>query len=750
MAEPFYRADARAKVTGHARYGLDLDAPRMLVGGLVRARVPAGTLVQVDTSDAARMPGVVVVTADDFPTSRYGMVVDDQPPLARDVIRYAGEPVVAIAAPDDDTLQAAREAVTLRIEPGPYVTTPEQALAEDAPLVHEDLASYVRHFPVSLEGNVCGRSIVTSGDVEAAFAAADRVVEGRYSTPRVHQSYIEPRSCLVTAEPDGGYLVETSTQNPFGVRTTLAAILAVPESKIHVRGTVVGGGFGGKLDVTLEHVAAVLARVSGRPVKVVSSRAEEFVAGYPREHSVVVLRTALDAEGNMIGRQARCLLDAGAYAHDTPFIGSVASLQGGGPYRIPNVRCEAVSVYTNTQPTGAYRGPSGVQMVFAVESHMDEIAAAIGEDPVAFRRRHLYEEGDRAPNGQVVENVSAHECLDAALQTIGYGRDLPDGHGIGIACAWWTTTGGPTGATVAVENDGTVTIRTGATEIGSGAVSAGLVALAAEEFDVPVEQVRLTTTSDTGASVYDFGAQGSRTTFNVGNAVLKASAEVRVQLFDAASDLLEVAAEDLELRAGRVSVVGAPDRGVTLAEVAMAALNQAGPVHASARFLAPPTPYEPSCTGPDHFYPAFHSPSFHCHAAEVAVDGDTGRVRIVRYVAVQDVGRAIVRPAIEGQVQGGVVQAIGHTLYEQEELTDGVPSNASFETYKVPTAMEAPNIEVVIVERPSTVGPRGAKGVGEPPIIVPAAAIVNGIAAATGRRYRDLPVTPERILGIVT
>lgn len=747
MVERFHRTDARTKVTGRATYGVDLTAPRMLHGGVVRAGVPAGIVRAVDTAAAEAMPGVVVLTAADLPVARYGMVIQDQPPLAGDRVRFSHEPVVAVAAPDEDTLVAAMSAVRLDLDPLPWVDDVERALADDAPRVHDDGQPYGATFDhVPQEGNLCGRTEVVAGDPDGAFAGADRVVEDRVVTPRVHQGYIEPRACLAEALPDGTYHVTTSTQNPYGVRSTLATILGVPEAAVRVVASTVGGGFGGKLDVTFEHWACLLARRSGRPVKFVSSRAEEFVGSNPREDSVVEIRSALDADGTIVGREVRCLLNAGAYAHDTPFLGAVASIQATGPYRIPHVRSEGLSVYTNTQPTGAYRGPSGPQMVLAVEAHMDHLADEVGVDRLTYRRRHLVDEGDRAFTGQPLEAVSVRECLDRAADAIGYGRELPPGHGIGVACAWWTTTYGPTGATVRAETDGTVSVVTGATEIGSGAVASGVVHLVAEAFGLAPDQVRLAGTGDTAVGAYDFGAQGSRTTFNVGNAALLACDDVRRQLLEEAGHLLEVDPADLELADGRVRLVGAPDRSATIGEIVAAGRWRSGPIHASAKYLGPPTEFDPGCVGPHHFYPTFNSPSFHCHAVEVAVDDETGVVDIVRYVAVQDVGRAIVPPAIEGQVHGGVLQGIGLALYEEERHVDGHVVNPSFEGYKIPTALEAPPIEVILVERPSTVGPGGAKGVGEPPIVVPAAAITNAVSAATGRRWRELPLTPERVL----
>lgn len=746
MAEAFYRSDAQAKVAARAVYGVDLEAPRMLVARVVRSSVPCGRIKRLDVSRAAEMPGVSVITAADLPVPRYGMVIKDQPPLASEVVRFSGEPLAVVAAPDETTLARAVAAVVVDIEPELGVYDLEEALRPGARLVHPDLAEYELSFETERSGNVCGRTVVEAGDVEDAFANAALVVEGTYATPRVHQGYIEPRACLAMVDESGGFHVTTSTQNPFGVRGTLCSVLGLPESRVRVVASTVGGGFGGKLDVTFEHYACLLARKSGRPVKLVCSRAEELAAANPRENSVVRIRSALDGEGRIIGREVECLLDAGAYAHDTPFIGAVASLQGTGPYRIDNVRCAAVSVYTNTQPTGAYRGPSGPQMVLAVEAHMEEIASRLGEDSVELRRRHFFRDGDVALNGQAIERPTARECLDRALELIEYDTPRPPGRAVGVACAWWTTTAGAAAATARLEGDGTVAVITGATEIGSGALAAGVVSLTARALGVREDQVRLASTSDTATGAFDFGAQGSRTTFNVGNAVLGACDDMRQQILEEAAHLLEAAPGDLELDQGSVHVRGVEGMSVSLGEVAGAALARNGPIHASSRYVAPPTPYDVSCVGAQHFYPTFNSPSFHCHAVEVEVDPDTGRVKVLRYVVAQDVGKALVPPAIEGQIQGGVLQGIGMALFEEEVLSDGVVRNTGLDSYKLPTVMEAPVVECILVEEPSANGPEGARGVGEPPIILPAAAVANAVAAATGGQIRRLPMTPERVL----
>ena len=746
MGEAFYRADAQAKVRGLAVYGVDLEAPRMLVGRVVRSDVPCGRIRGLDVSRAVAIPGVTVITADDLPVPRYGMVIKDQPPLAGQYVRFSGEPLAAIAAPDEETLARAIADVRIEIDREPGVFDVVEALQQDAPPVHPALADYELSLDTERHGNICGRTVVTAGDVDDAFARAHLVVEGEYVTPRVHQGYIEPRACLAVEDDGGGFHVTTSTQNPFGVRGTLCAVLGLPESRVRVTASTVGGGFGGKLDVTLEHFACLLARKAGRPVKMVSSRAEELATANPRENSVVRIRSAIDEQGMIFGREVECLLDAGAYAHDTPFIGAVASLQATGPYRIENVRSTALSVYTNTQPTGAYRGPSGPQMVLAVEAHMEEIARRIGESSIELRRRHFFRDGDVAFNGQVIEQPSIEECLDKVLRAIDYDAPRPKGRAVGLACAWWTTTAGAAAATTKLESDGTIAVITGATEIGSGALAAGVVSLTARALGVTEEQVHLVSTADTGTGAFDFGAQGSRTTFNAGNAVLGACDDMREQILEEAAHLLEAAPGDLELDSGSVRVRGVEGAAVTLLEVSASATARKGQIHASSRYVAPPTPYDLSCVGAQHFYPTFNSPTFHCHAVEVEVDEDTGRVAVLRYVVAQDVGKALVPPAIEGQIQGGVLQGLGMALYEEELLRDGAITTTGFDTYKIPTVMEAPAVECLLVETPSADGPEGARGVGEPPIIVPAAALHNAVSSAVGSPLLHLPMTPERVL----
>ena len=650
-------------------------------------------------------------------------------------MRFSGEPLAAVAAPDEATLVAALAAITVDVEALPFVTDLEEAAAGAHP-VHADLQPYAATFPVPQEGNICARTVTQAGDVDAAFAAAEHIVEGRYATPRVHQGYIEPRACVATAEPDGGYTVRTSTQNPFGVRATLAKILAVPEPAVRVIGATVGGGFGGKLDVTFEHWACLLARKSGRPVKFVSSRAEELPAANPREDSVVHIRSAIGADGALLAREVRCLLNAGAYAHDTPFLAAVATIQATGPYRIHNVRADGVSRLHQhpahrrlPRPVGAPDGPRR-RVAHGRDRRAPRRRPRRVPPPAPLRRgRPRLQRPDRPrPLGP--------SCLDRAVEAIGYGRDLPPGHGIGIACAWWTTTYGPTGATVRVETDGSVSVVTGATEIGSGAVASGLVHLTAEAFGIAPEQVRLASTADTGTGVYDFGAQGSRTTFNVGNAMLLARRERPGAAAPGGRRPARGRARRPRAR-GRLRprrrLAGA-SRGPGRDRVLRAVPRWADPrLGALPRAADPVRPRlrRPAALLPDLQLAELPLP---CRRGRRRRGHRAGRGRPLR-------GRPGRGPRDRPAGDRGPDPGRGAPGDRHGPLRGGAPRGRP-RRQRHARGLQAPDRRGVapqsrclIVERPSAVGPDGAKGVGEPPIIVPAAALVNAVSAATGRRF---------------
>lgn len=745
------RLDGPEKVVGRAAYGPDLVRPGMLHARLLRSLVPHGRILAIDTSAAARLPGVrAVLTAADVPDVRFGGLINDVPLLARDKVRYQGEPIAVVAAISPEVAAEALSLIDVQIEELPLVDDPEQAMRPDAPLIHEAWASYAAAPHVEREGNICAHTTIARGDLEAAFAAADLVVEERYATAMVHQGYLEPRAALAEATPDGRITVWSTTQLPFLIREQLAAILGVPVGRVRVIATTIGGGFGGKLRILLEPYCALLALRTGRPVRMVMSVEEELVADAPRAASITAVRSAVARDGRILGRQVRVIFDCGAYAGSGPAIASVGALVALGPYRVPAVRIDAYGVYTNKANTGSYRAPGAPQVNFAIESHMDEIARRLGLDPLELRLRNVLEEGDQAANGQVVRGVSIREVLRRAAEAIGWGEPSapPESpslrRGKGLACAWWTTTQGASSAYVRANEDGSVVLVTGCAEIGTGAITAGVPQLVAERLGIDPSSV-IVVSADTDATPYDYGAQGSRSLYMVGLAAVRAADDLAEKLLRLAAEQLEVAPADLELRQGAARVRGAPERAIPLGELVKVAMKQGGPPIGTGALSGVVTEYDDHCVR-HSTYPAFHEPSFAAHAAEVEVDAETGQVHVLRYVAAHDVGHVVNPLGIIGQIEGGVAQGLGQALSEQIVMADGGVVNPNLAGYRLPSAVNVPRIESITVASPSAHGPLGVKGVGEPPIIPPGATIANAIRAATGARIRTLPMTPERVL----
>ena len=736
------RIDAPGKVTGSAVYAADFALPGMLYGKVFRSAEPHARLVRLDTTRAASIPGVrAVVTAADAADVRYGAAVKDEPVFASDVVRYVGQPVAAVAAVTLEAAEAALAAIEAQYEPLPTVLDLAAALAPGAPLVHEGWRDYTAIPILQRDGNVCNRARIVVGDVERGWVEADHVFEQRFTTAMVHQGYTEPRAAVAAWDSSGQVTVWSNTQLPFDVQATLADILATVPSKVRIIVPGVGGGFGGKLRIGVEHFAALLARKSGRPVKVMTTSEEELVAAYPRQGTVIELKTGVTRDGRLTARQGRIYFDTGAFAGSGPGVASVATMVLAGPYRTPNLHLEGYAVYTNKTNCGSYRAPSGPQSNFAVESQMDIIADALGIDPLELRLRNIVHEGDEGPTGQVLSAVGLEECLRRAADAIGWPDRRPaPARGKGLAIGWWTTTGGSSGVYVKINPDGSVTLNTGAVEIGTAALT-GAAQVLAEALGVDLADITVIS-GDTFSTPFDFGAQGSRTAFAVGNACRAAAAELQRKLFELAAAHLKTDADTLELRDKHV--VG-PGGRVTLAELARQSQVAGGGMIAHGTFIAPGTAYDTKRVE-GHAYPAFHSPSFHAHAVDLSVDAETGEVTIHRYVVAQDVGFALNPTYIEGQIEGGVAQGLGQTLSEEIVYRDGRVLNANLTDYKMPTTLDVPRIESILVEHPGRVGPFGAKGVGEPPNIEPPAAVANAIAAAVGTRITALPITAERIV----
>ena len=745
---PWIRPDGYAKATGQARYTADLAFPglahaRLLLAGRAHARI-----VRLDVSRARSLPGVLaVLTQADMPDRRYGSfdLVLDRTLFAREVVRYEGEVVAAVAALSPEGAAAAIEAIDVEYEDLPPVLDVEAALTPGAHLVHDAVRSYGHDPNIEPAGNAASRSTIVKGDAAAALAAAPVVVRERYVADMAHPVPIEPHT--VTADWAGDRVtIYSSTQVPFYARSKVAEVLAIPEHRVRVVVTHLGGGFGGKCDFHFEAHVAALAKASRRPVRLVLSRREEFLVPDKTTHAMVVdLDTGVAEDGTILARKARILLDCGAYASDTPTLGQIAAMMVAGPYRIPAISIEALAVYTNRTPSGSVRAPTGPQACWAVEQHHDVVAARVGLDPVEFRRRNLVRDGDEGPTRQRHEGHGAIDTLERAVERITASGPLGPDEAIGIACGWWFSAPGPSGAFVRIESDGSGRIVTGAQENGTGAVMA-LPILAAEELGMRPEDFAITY-QDTDAGPYDGGSSGSQTTFNNGRAVVEAAREVRRQLLELAAVALEASVDDLELRDGHAGVVGSPDRRISIAELASTA-GSGALLLARGSGMPPEMPAHDAsmCVGRLGFE-SFASPTFFCHAARVRLDRATGIARTTKVVAATDVGRVLNPTGALGQLTGGVVMALGNATLEGTRFgDDGRQRNPTLLDYKLPTSADAPEIEAIFVEHPaSNGGPRGSKGVGEPPIVPTAGAVANAIARAAGVRVRRLPMTPERV-----
>ena len=750
----FPRRDARDKLRGRTRYTVDQVRPRMLHAALARAQVPSARIVRIDVSAALAMPGVrAVATAADAPF-RHGIGVADHPLFATDRIRYDGEPIAAIAAETLAQAQAAAAAVVVELEPLPAAISMADALAPSAPLVHPDWRGY----EVLLEGaarggNVAWEATVVRGDVDLAFARTDvEIVESTFRVGRQNHLALEPRAVIASYE-DGRFHIETSTQVPWSIKNATARFLNLPPSDVRVTVPPVGGGFGLKFDWALEPFAALLARAAGRPVRLVNSRREEMLTCLCRENADIRIRSAVTKDGEIVGREAVVLMDCGAYGGEQIFLTTMTAHTLGGNYRLGAVRLVSRAIYTNTAPNGAFRACNGVYNTFALERHTDEICAAIGMEPLEFRRRNVLGNKDIGSTGQVFEGNVLKPMLDrmSELRAAKPSKRPLAGerlYGRGTAVGTWFVFVGPSAATVHLNADGSATLVTAGVEIGSGSMMQSLPQIVAGALGLKPENV-VVRTADTDAAGYDVGVGGGRTTVSLGAASLVACEEVRRKLLAVAADMLEAAPDDLVLRNGRVEITGAEGSGTTIAAVAQRAQTIVGPISGSGSFTGPGVAAMPGCAA-GHFIEALDIPVFAVHDCEVAVDPETGHVEVLSYRVVQDVGRALNPRAISGQIQGGVVQGLGYALHEEISIdAGGRIRQDSLETYRVPLAGDVIPVEISLYEGAPSIGPLGTKGAGEVPILNVGAAIACAVSNAIGRRVAELPLTPPRVLELI-
>ena len=730
------------KITGNAKYAGDLSLPGMLHACLVLSPYAHARIVAIDRSTAQAAPGVVaVLTADDLPTRDRAVNSRHSAVLAKDRVLWRGQPVVVVVGETEAAARDAADRVVVEYEPLTPIIDVQKAAAPDAPVIwpqglpKEGADLTAAHAAVDkgeqettgAPSNIHDEVHFVRGDVERGFAEADVVIERVYRTPMVHQGYLEPHASV--AEPDlyrGGVTVYTSTQGQFSVRDEVARLLSLPKHKVRVVPMTIGGGFGAKYGIIDPLVAAVAITVK-RPVRLVLTRTEDFLSTTPSPAAIVELKVGARADGTLTAIQARVLMDNGVF----PFtLGGIVGILLGGYYKCPNLRIDCYEVLTHKPQAGAYRAPGAPTATFAIESTIDDLARALGHDPLTFRLQNAAETGDPMGNNDPWPHIGLKLVLERLRDHPAWkDRQVGLNEGVGIAIGGWPCGMSPAASICRVDTDGTVRIHVGSVDI-SG-VNSSLVLVVAEILDIPPEQIELIQ-GDTRSGPFAGPSGGSQTTYSVAGAVAKAARAVREKLFEIAADHFEVSVADLELRNGMVSVRGFPDKAVsigTLAAIAESKAGGPGPIIAEGSAAV-----------------SENAPGFVAHLAKVHVDPETGQVTLKQYVAIQDVGFALNPTMVAGQIHGGSVQGIGWGLYEAMIYDEyGQLLTASFMDYNLPAFDQVPDIEAVLVENPSPYGPFGARGVGEPPITAGAAAIANAIRDATGVRMTELPIRAEAL-----
>lgn len=738
------RLDSVEKVTGAVRFAGDLSLPGLLHARLVLSPEPHARVELVNGEAARQVAGVVaVLTAADLPIVAQGPYRHHEP-LAREEVVFAGQPVAMVVAESEAAAEDGAEAVDVDYSALEPVVDLEAAMSPGAPLarleqqggtaggvesLHAAVGGRGREAPEEdLSENVLGRCFHSRGEVSDVLAGSAAVVARRYKTSWVHQGYLEPQVATAWVESAGQLAVSTSTQGAFYTRDELAKLFGLPVSKVRVQAEALGGAFGGKM-LIVEPLAAGAALVLRRPVRLAFTRSEDFVASNPAPASIIDLRIGARATGELTGLDARVIFDRGTNAEWG--LEEIAAVLLVGPYRWPAYAIRAYGVQTNRVGFGSYRAPGGPPTAFAVESLIDELAQALGSDPLDLRLQNVIEEGDAGVDGEAWPPVGVRECLEQVKGHPLWAQrsSLPPGEGVGLAVATWPGGKEPAAATCRLESDGGLRIITGVADM-TGTESAFAV-IAAETFGVPLERVTVST-ADTGLAPYAPVSGGSKITYTVGRAVERAAADAREQLLRIAAEELEAAPEDLEIVDGVIRPIGVPARELTVAELAGRTLD----------FSSRQEPVE----GHGRSAQRSLAPSTAAHLAHVRVDRDTGRADVLGFVVAQDVGRALNPAMVEGQMRGGVAQGIGWALFEELVHDDsGQLLTGSFLEYTIPSAAAVPEIETLIVEVPAADGPFGAKGVGEAPVIAVAGAIANAIAAATGARMDELPMTAFRV-----
>ena len=746
VGKPLERTDAEGKATGRTRYAGDYTMPGMLHAKVLRSNIASGRLKRLDASKARAMPGVTcVLTAEDLPdrlaaTDMPGQTgqkraATDRQILVREIIRHHGEPLALIAAETTAIADKALDLIDYEIEPLAGVYDTAAALAPGAPIVTEP-------------DNIVSKYKIRKGDTTKGFAAADHIVENTFHTQFIEHAFLEPEVGLAWVDENSVINIRMSTQVIEHFRF-IADALGVPHNKVRILGAMVGGGFGGKEDITVELYLALLAQTTGRPVRLAYTREDSFVGHGKRHPFSVSYKTGVTEEGKITAVEVKISADSGAYVFLSPYVLLYCAVAAPGPYRIDNVKIDATAIATNNMYTSAFRGFGAAQACVAYEAQMDEVAKTLSLDRFEFRRLNFMRTGDKTATGQTVESaIWADECMTQALEALG---DKPADSGMvkigrGVATyqqsygriTWFHDT---SEAWVGIEVDGTVIVRSGVTDIGAGQASA-LGQIAAELLGVGLDDVVIYN-SDSAVTPLAGTTTATRALYMTGQAVHTASANLRERLVAFAAQELDALPNEIDLANGKAFVADDPSKTMSLKDLASRGASEGLERSELAMFRAPFTDPIDQETGQGPVFPDF---TYGCHAVDVAVDTETGEVTVLKSVGAHDIGQAINPQAVEGQIEGGALMGQGYALSEELIYEEGKLVSPSFSEYLIPTSMDMPEITSVILESRSGLGPFGAKGIGEPSLTPVAPAIANAVADAIGGRVFDLPITPEKIV----
>ena len=735
------RHDGLEKVTGEAKYTGDFAFPGLLEGKALRSVFPHALIESVDTQKAQRLNGVVaILTRDDLKDidPYYGHCLRDRPLIAIDHVRYLGEPVAVVAAENREVAEEALSLIEVRYKELPCLATVEDALTEGAPILHESLAGAGEFHEMGGVGeqrrsNICHHEHFAKGDTVQGFNEADHVIEESYEFPMIYHYTMEPHTTIAKYDQQG-ITLWTSSAHPFLVRAEIAHMFGLPHSKVEVVVPYVGGAFGGKSYFKIEPMVVAIARKTcGRPVRMAQTVAESMLT--IRRHSAKCrIKTGVKRDGSIIAREAEVVMDTGAYADNGPRVAKRAANRIHGPYSIKHCKIDVMAVYTNTVPAGSMRSIGGPQTIWPLESHMDVIAEKLHIDPLDFRLKNLLKPGQQLRPGSKAMDADLAVGLKKAAASIGWGdTDTPGNRGLGIALGVTDSEAMPVSvALVRLLSDGSVIVLAGSTEVGQGTRTV-LSQIAAEELDIPIEQVTMHGTN-TNSTPFDRSTGASRSTTVMGNAVKAAAGELRQQIIDAAAEVLETQRENIELADGQVKF---GDQRLSYGKIVGLYFGMPGGELIGRGYIRPGS-------GMDTQLPVFWETGM--GSVDLTVDSETGCVKLNKYISVADVGKAINPAQCEGQDEGAAIQGLGHTMFESLLYENGQLINPNLIDYRVPFITDLPTIfESELVENRDGPGPYGAKGMGESGIVSIAPAIGNAIARATGARIRELPLTPERV-----